>query len=74
MLKKLGCKNTHNEEGECVAGDRIFLVCRTPNTKWATSKIRSGSHNYFQAVIKKNAIAKVEQAYTSTNKSRPRGK
>jgi len=46
-----------------IRGDKIYVTCRKPDD-WVTVR-RTGQHNAFEAVIRKDARAKILQAYTN---------
>jgi hypothetical protein len=65
---KLGCEKVHRDEGHCLAGDRMIVLCREPG-EWQTSdRFRTGRHRLFQSKARRSAIAKLEVGYTSTRK------
>jgi len=67
LTDKLGCKKVSHDEGDCLAGDRMIILCRKrPETR--TSKLRTGADRIFQTSARSNAIAKLEVGYTSTRK------
>lgn len=67
LRTKLGCKDTHQQEGDCLAGDRMIILCRKPRG-WRTSKIESSSHHFFQCSARENVLARLEIGYTNIRK------
>ena len=55
--------NVHRNEGDAVAGDQILIECRKPG-KWSSTR-GSGTHNYFETVIQKNAYAVISKTFTN---------
>ena len=68
LPNKLGCENVHITEGDCLAGDRMIILCRNPG-KWKTSKkYRSGKHRLYENNVRANVYAKLEVGYTNIRK------
>jgi hypothetical protein len=67
LTDKLGCMKASFDEGECLAGDKMIILCRKrPQTR--TSRLRTGADQIFETIARSNAIAKLEVGYTSTRK------
>jgi hypothetical protein len=68
LLNKVGCKAVYHKEGDCIAGDRVVILCRKPFKYWRESRIMSSKHHIFEGTVRENVIAKLELGYTSTGK------
>jgi hypothetical protein len=67
LASRFGCLQIYHDEGDCVVGDSVVILCRTP-PKFKTSRLRTGAHHTFQGTAKTNVVAKLEVGYTNVRK------
>ncbi len=63
MTDKYGFNNCGREEGDCIEGDQLLVVCRTPKP-WKLDRITE-SHRGKRCIVQKNAKARVLRSYTN---------
>ena len=56
-----------DKPGDTIVGDSIYIQCRTLPKRWQVFHM-SGNHKGSKGTIRKNALARVERKFTSTNK------